>query len=189
MTANGCALEIARMHPRPNIQLPPSNATLSLEMTPTVLDRFGTASPLSGVSSAQVMAWRFTLEDAFHNGFGAAFSLAGPLEKSQLTIQLTEASLEFEATDVKNGKTIAGEAHVRYKANLLGPGGRVLVRAVGIATSKRPFTSLDQVNGVVKNAIEMMYERIARAFFAHAPPPSEPAPGAEPAAATDPAPN
>jgi hypothetical protein len=146
-------------------------------MAPTVLDRFGTASPLAGVSGAQVMAWRATLQDGFHNGFGAAFSLAGPLEKSQLTIQLTEAALEFEATDVKFGKTIAGEAHVRYKANLVGPRGGVLARAVGIAASKRPFTSLDQVSAVVRNAVEVMYERIARQFFARAPidPRGEPA--------------
>lgn len=154
---------IVRSSPKPNIDLPERNLALGLTLDEQVKDAFK-VPPRSGVPETDVTAWRATLEKGFHNGLGKAFRTQE--EKSELTLQLVEAELEFVPAAVNGyGQTVSAEAHVRYKARLMDAGGNVVRRSSGTVTSKRATSDHNEFTLVAKSAVETLYERIASELF------------------------
>ncbi len=162
---SGCALQVVRGNPRPNINLPASQSTLALDLQQAVKDQISIPDPIFGLDSAEVTAWRSTLETGFKNGFSSAFK---PTDRAspELTLQIVDASIECAPTAVNQyGKTKAAALHIRYKANLV-KGGEVVGRAAGTAESRRSFTDSDEFSPTLDSAVEAMFEGVAGQLFA-----------------------
>lgn len=156
-------IQVAKSSPKPNIDLPERNLSLGLTLDEQVKDTFK-MPPASGIPETEVTQWRATLEKGFHNGLGTAFRTKE--EKSQLMLQLVEATLEFVPSAVNGyGQAAATEAHIRYKARLVDAGGNVVRRSTGTVASKRSTGDRDEFTLVAKSAVETMYERIASDLF------------------------
>ena len=154
---------IARSSPKPNIDLPERNLALGLTLDEGVKDAFK-VPPRSGIPETEVTAWRATLEKGFQNGLGKAFRTQEP--KSELTLQIVEAELEFVPSAVNGyGQAAAAEAHLRYKARLVDAAGNVVRRSSGTVTSKRSTGVTTEFTLVARSAVETMYERIASELF------------------------
>ncbi|WP_164017803.1 LPS assembly lipoprotein LptE [Pyxidicoccus trucidator] len=160
--ATGCTLSVAAGDPRPNIDLPESQASLALELDPSVRDVFQVPAR-SGVVPTNVEAWRTTLDRGFKNGFRSAFRTDGGKE---LVLQIVEAELELAPTAVNEvGGAAAAEAQVRYKARLVDAQGNVLRRSTGTVASKRSTSQPGEITLIAESAVESMYEKIAEDLF------------------------
>lgn len=165
LLATGCTLSVAAGDPRPNVDLPESQASLALEMDPSVRDVFQVPGR-SGINATNVEAWRTTLERGFKNGFRSAFKTDGGKD---LVLQIVEAELELAPTAVtSSGGAVAAEAQVRYKARLVDAQGNVVRRSTGTVTSKRSTSRGAEISLIAESAVETMYEKIAQDIFSNA---------------------
>ncbi len=165
LLSTGCALSVKAGNPRPNVDLPESQASLALDLDPAIRDAFKAPSGDS-LPPSDVQAWRTTLERGFQNSFRSVFKAEGG---SALVLKIVEADLMLAATAVDDGGVAAAEAQVRYKARLVDAQGNVVRRSVGTVVSKRSATSRAGVTPVVESAVESMYEKIAQDLFSEAP--------------------
>ncbi|MCY1017397.1 hypothetical protein [Pyxidicoccus sp. MSG2] len=165
LLATGCTFSVAAGDPRPNIDLPESQASLALEMDPSVRDVFHVPSR-SGVAPTNVEAWRTTLERGFKNGFRSAFKTDGGKD---LVLHIVEAELELVPAEVQdNGGVVSTEAQVRYKARLVDAQGNVVRRSTGTVSSKRSTSRPKETTLIAESAVETMYEKIAQDIFSNA---------------------
>jgi len=140
--------------PRPNVDLPAAEAPSKLQIDDSIVDQF--VIPKSdSVNAVPVSGWRSTLTRGFESGFKGG--------SSGLVLQIREAELTFAPAALVGGVTAAARARIRYKASLLDPSGKELVRLSGDADAHDAVTQ-PQPPALTANAaqaVEAMYEKIA----------------------------
>jgi hypothetical protein len=161
----GCATppKVGAGDPRPNVDLPRSEKSLALQFDRSIQDAFATEE-LASIAPIPVEGWRTTLERGFRNAFAGAFDLSNP--SAELTLVIVEAEPSFAGTSyTRRGRPVSAEAQVRYKARLVDRQGTVLRRSAATVASRKSASATADVTSIVAQAVETMYEQIARDLF------------------------
>jgi hypothetical protein len=160
----GCStLHVGLLDPRPNVNLPKSQSTLSLRLGSRVEDVY-TVPRENGVGPTEVNQWRASLAAAFKNAFGDSFSLAP--SDGDLVLEVQEAEIAMVPAAVTSGAAVvSGRAQIRYKAQLLDKSGKQLALTAGTVESKTTASSMSGASSIAKSAMESMFEDIVAQLF------------------------
>ncbi|MBK8168715.1 MAG: hypothetical protein IPK60_00040 [Sandaracinaceae bacterium] len=168
----GCATARVRpVSPRPNLVIAADNAPAAIRFGAEVHDDFVIPGN-SSIGEVRVDAWTWTLTEAFRNGFRR-------YQSSSRRISLDAADLSFSPASVNGiGGTVAVTATIRYRARLLDARGATLAETAGTVHARDVTTSASGLTDNAAQAVEAMFEALAREWFVT--PPVSPVPTTSP---------
>jgi hypothetical protein len=165
MIIHGCAMQIGSMDPAPKLNLTKTNSTLYLDISNHIKNAFKIPE-YSGVKNSEVKDWHTSLRKGFENGFKNFYTISQNKDHADLIIRLNQTDVQFTPISVsgyQNSTTL--KAEIGFEALLLNQNDKVLKKITDIATAQKTINVKGQETEAVKNAIEIMYQKIAGEFF------------------------
>jgi len=155
------------VNPRPNIDLPPINESIALELGKEVKDTI--YDDHSDLKYLEIYNWRETLKTGFTNAF-KGFKIVDLKDNPQLILKINRADPSRTIGSIQRSDdliltTALVSAQMVYSARLINAEGEVVKRSNGTVHSKKSGTQKYDSWPIMESLIESMYEKIAKDFF------------------------
>lgn len=161
----GCAAaRLGPIDPQPRVLVDEQDATLALSIDVEVPDRF-TVPAEGSTREVRVKGWHESLTRGFENGLAKAYTLQPADGEHDLLLVFASAELTFLPTpSVATEGTTPAKAKLTYRVRILDGAGGTLAASAGELTSRRTWSTSDELVEAVEEVVSAMFEDIAYAL-------------------------
>ncbi len=158
----GCALQTGVLNPHPDTNLVKTGKTIKQVLGEGVKNSF-LIPEYNGIKNSKITDWHQTLTNGFENGFRKFYVIEKNNSTTDLTLKISKTDIKFIPVTLSgyNSSTVL-KVQINFSAALFNKDGKEISKTDTSVFSKNTINCKGKEKEVVNDAVEKMYELIAK---------------------------